>query len=42
MMELLRALGGFTRPDAKGELPALDHVVAQALPREKGTRAFRQ
>ena len=41
MMELLRAFGDFTRPGAKGALSALGHVIAQALPREKGTRAAR-
>jgi predicted nucleotide-binding protein len=41
MMELLRAFGGFTRPGTKGALSALGHVIAQALPREKGTRAAR-
>ena len=42
MMELLRAFSGFTRPGAKGALPALGHVIAQALPREKGARTVRQ
>jgi hypothetical protein len=36
MMELLRAFSGFTRPGAKAALPAFGHVIAQALPREKG------
>jgi predicted nucleotide-binding protein len=38
MMELLRAFSGFGRPGAKGALPALGHVIAQALPREKNAR----
>jgi hypothetical protein len=38
MMELLRAFSGFTKPAAKAALPALGHVIAQALPREKGAR----
>jgi predicted nucleotide-binding protein len=42
MMELLRAFSGFTRPGAKGALPAAGHVIAQALPREKGSRTVRQ
>jgi hypothetical protein len=42
MMELLRAFGGFTRAGSKGPLPALGHVIAQALPREKDTRAVRR
>jgi Predicted nucleotide-binding protein containing TIR-like domain len=42
MMELLRAFGGFTKPVAKGTLPALGHVIAQAIPREKGARPVRQ
>ena len=36
MMELLRAFSGFGRPGATGALPALGHVIAQALPCEKG------
>jgi Predicted nucleotide-binding protein containing TIR-like domain len=39
MMELLRAFSGFTKPGAKVALPALGHVIAQALPGEKGARA---
>jgi predicted nucleotide-binding protein len=39
MMELLRAFSGFTKSAAKAAIPALGHVIAQALPREKGTRA---
>jgi predicted nucleotide-binding protein len=42
MMELLRAFGGFTKLGAKGALPALGHVIAQALPREKGAQTVRQ
>jgi Predicted nucleotide-binding protein containing TIR-like domain len=42
MMELLRAFSGFSRPGAKGTLPALGHVIAQALPREKNARTVRQ
>jgi Predicted nucleotide-binding protein containing TIR-like domain len=42
MMELLRAFGGFTKPGAKPALPALGHVIAQVLPRDKGARAVRQ
>jgi Predicted nucleotide-binding protein containing TIR-like domain len=42
MMELLRAFSGFARPGAKAALPALGHVIAQALPREKGARPVRQ
>ena len=42
MMELLRAFSGFTKPGAKAALPALGHVIAQALPREKGVRPVRQ
>jgi Predicted nucleotide-binding protein containing TIR-like domain len=42
MMELLRAFSGFTKPGAKGGLPALGHVIAQALPREKSARTVRQ
>ncbi len=42
MMELLRAFSGFTKPAAKAALPALGHVIAQALPREKGARPVRQ
>jgi predicted nucleotide-binding protein len=38
MMELLRVFSGFTKPGVKGALPALGHVIAQALPREKGAR----
>ena len=38
MMELLRAFSGFIRPGAKAALPALGHVIAQALPREKNAR----
>jgi hypothetical protein len=38
MMELLRAFGGFIRPGAKVALPALGHVIAQVLPREKVPR----
>jgi hypothetical protein len=38
MMELLRAFSGFTRPGAKVALPALGHVIAQALPREQHPR----
>jgi hypothetical protein len=41
MMELLRAFSGFTRPSAKGALPALGPVIAQALPRESA-RTVRQ
>jgi hypothetical protein len=36
MMELLRTFSGFTRPSAKATLPALGHVIAQALPFRKG------
>ena len=36
MMELLRAFSGFTQPGAKAPLPALGHVIAQALPFRKG------
>jgi predicted nucleotide-binding protein len=39
MMELLRAVSGFTRPAAKGVLPALGHVIAQGLPRDTGADA---
>ena len=42
MMELLRAFSGFTKPAAKAAFPALGHVIAQALPREKGVRTVRQ
>jgi hypothetical protein len=42
MMDLLRAFSGFTKPGAKAALPALGHVIAQALPREKGVRPVRQ
>jgi Predicted nucleotide-binding protein containing TIR-like domain len=42
MMELLRAFSGFTKPGAKATLPALGHVIAQTLPREKGVRPVRQ
>ncbi len=42
MMELLRAFSGFTKPGAKAALPAFGHVIAQALPREKGARPVRQ
>jgi hypothetical protein len=42
MMELLRAFSGFTRPGAKGALPALGPVIAQALPREKDAWTARQ
>jgi hypothetical protein len=43
MMELLRAFSGFTKPGAKPALPAaFGHVIAQALPREKGARPVRQ
>jgi hypothetical protein len=42
MMELLRAFSGFTKPVAKAAFPALGHVIAQALPREKGARTVRQ
>jgi hypothetical protein len=38
MMELLRAFGGFTPPDAKDGLPALGHVIAEALPGDTGAR----
>jgi Predicted nucleotide-binding protein containing TIR-like domain len=38
MMELLRAFSGFTKPSVKGALPALGHVIAQALPREQHPR----
>jgi hypothetical protein len=38
MMELLRAFSGFTKPCAKVALPALGHVIAQALPGAKGAR----
>jgi len=41
MMELLRAFSGFTRPSAKGALPALEPVIAQARPRESA-RTVRQ
>jgi hypothetical protein len=40
-MELLRAFSGFTRPSAKGVLPALAPVIAQALPRERHARTVR-
>jgi Predicted nucleotide-binding protein containing TIR-like domain len=42
MMELLRAFSGFTKPGAKGALPALGPVIAQALPRERHARTVRQ
>ena len=42
MMELLRAFSGFTKPGVKAASPTLGHVIAQALPREKGTRPVRQ
>ena len=42
MMELLRAFSGFAKPGAKGLLPALGHVIARALPREKDARPVRQ
>jgi Predicted nucleotide-binding protein containing TIR-like domain len=42
MMELLRPFGGFTKSDAKAALPALDHVIAQTVPREKGARTVRR
>ena len=42
MMELLRAFSGFTKPGAKGALPALGPVIAQTLPREKDARTVRQ
>jgi Predicted nucleotide-binding protein containing TIR-like domain len=42
MMELLRAFSGFTRPGTKDVLPALGHVIAQALPHENGARTVRQ
>ena len=42
MMELLRAFSGFTRPSAKGALPALGPVIAEALPRERHARTVRQ
>jgi hypothetical protein len=42
MMDLLRAFSGFTKPGAKAALPSLGHVLAQALPREKGVRPVRQ
>jgi hypothetical protein len=42
MMELLRAFTGFTKPGVKAALPTLGHVIAQALPREKGARPIRQ
>jgi predicted nucleotide-binding protein with TIR-like domain len=42
MMELLRAFSGFTRPGAKGALPTLGPVIAQALPRERHARTVRQ
>ena len=42
MMELLRAISGFTKPGAKAAPPALDHVIAQTLPGEKGARTVRQ
>jgi hypothetical protein len=41
-MELLRAFSGFTKPGAKAALPALDHVIAQTLPGEKGAWTVRQ
>ena len=41
MMELLRVFSGFTKPGAKGALPTLGHVIAQAMPREKGARVWR-
>ena len=36
------ALGRMTRPGAQGALPTLGHVIAQALPGEKGARTVRQ
>jgi Predicted nucleotide-binding protein containing TIR-like domain len=42
MMEVLRAFSGFTKPGAKGALPALGHVIARALPREKDAQTVRQ
>jgi hypothetical protein len=42
MMELLRAFSGFARPGAKGALPALGPVIAQALPRERHARTVQQ
>jgi hypothetical protein len=42
MMELLRAFSGFTGPAAKGALPPVGHVIAQAPPRDTGVQTARQ
>jgi Predicted nucleotide-binding protein containing TIR-like domain len=42
MMELLRAFSGFTQPGAKAALPALGHVIAQALRHDEAGRPIKQ